>query len=132
MPDLVRSTALRGQSQSGRDQLARNLAYFSIALRRAGGRNRRCHPDQPRSRTMDMAAEKALGRRPVSVGSSIHRRSDGDRDFGLAGPPAVFRGAKLFGKWNFSALAQLGRAAVPRQQESGVNGRKKANESQED
>jgi malic enzyme len=32
MPDLVRRTALRGQSQSGRDRLAKGLGYFSIAL----------------------------------------------------------------------------------------------------
>lgn len=32
MPDLVRQTALRGQSQSGRDRMAKNLGYFSIAL----------------------------------------------------------------------------------------------------
>ena len=32
MPSLARRTALRGQSRSGRDRLARNLGYFSIAL----------------------------------------------------------------------------------------------------
>jgi hypothetical protein len=32
MPDLVRRTALRGRSQSGRDRLATNLGYLSIAI----------------------------------------------------------------------------------------------------
>lgn len=32
MPNLVRQTALRGQSQSGRDRMAKNLGYLSIAL----------------------------------------------------------------------------------------------------
>jgi hypothetical protein len=32
MPELVRQTAFRGQSQSGRDRIAKNLGYLSIAL----------------------------------------------------------------------------------------------------
>ena len=32
MPELIRQTALRGQSQSGRDRVAKNLGYLSIAL----------------------------------------------------------------------------------------------------
>jgi len=32
MPSLVQTTALRGQSRSGRDKLARSLGYASIAL----------------------------------------------------------------------------------------------------
>ena len=32
MHSVVQRTALRGQSRSGRDQLAKNLGYFSIAL----------------------------------------------------------------------------------------------------
>jgi len=32
MPSVVPRTALRGQSRSGRDKLARSLGYFSIAL----------------------------------------------------------------------------------------------------
>jgi hypothetical protein len=32
MPSAVRQTALAGRSQSGRDRLAKNLGYFSIAL----------------------------------------------------------------------------------------------------
>ncbi|MBV9456568.1 MAG: cyclase dehydrase [Bradyrhizobium sp.] len=32
MPELIRQTALRGQSQSGRDRMAKSLGYLSIAL----------------------------------------------------------------------------------------------------
>jgi hypothetical protein len=32
MPSLAQRTALRGQSRSGRDEMARGLGYFSIAL----------------------------------------------------------------------------------------------------